>query len=83
MQTTREGDLLVLRAIDSGIGIAEADLPHVFDRFYRADRARVSVAGTGLGLSLTKTLIEQLGGTVACASTSGRGTIATLHLHSP
>ena len=45
VQTTREGDLLVLRVIDSGIGIAEADLPHVFDRLHRADRVRVSVTG--------------------------------------
>ena len=42
MQTTREGDLLVFRVIDSGIGIAEADLPH---RLHRADRVRVSVTG--------------------------------------
>ena len=45
MQTTREGDLLVLRAIDSGIGIAEADLPHVFDRLHRDVEAVAALTG--------------------------------------
>ena len=83
VRAAREGGVLTLRVIDTGIGIAEDDLPHVFDRFYRADKARATVAGTGLGLSLTKSLIEQHGGTVACASTPGRGTVVTLYLPSP
>jgi len=55
---------------DTGIGIASEDLPYVFDRFYQTKQAR---GGTGIGLSLTKELIERMGGTIAVESqTSGR-----------
>jgi two-component system heavy metal sensor histidine kinase CusS len=63
---------------DTGSGIAPEHLPHVFDRFYRADRSRNS-AGTGLGLSLVKSIMDLHGGSVAIASKPGRGTTVTLN----
>ncbi len=62
---------------DTGVGIAVEHLPHVFDRFYRADPSR-SAEGTGLGLALVKSIAELHGGTVAIASEVGRGTSVTL-----
>lgn len=62
---------------DNGCGISEDDLPRVFDRFYRGDPARSS-AGTGLGLSLVKTIAELHGGTLAAKSQIDRGTTMTM-----
>lgn len=59
---------------DTGIGIAPADLPHVFDRFYRADPARARVrGGAGLGLAVTRWIVEQHGGRVTCTSEPEKG----------
>lgn len=62
---------------DSGSGISAEHLPRVFDRFYRGDPSRSS-AGTGLGLSLVKSIVNLHGGSVAIDSTIGRGTTVTL-----
>jgi signal transduction histidine kinase len=69
----------VLRVIDTGIGIEPADLPHIFERFYRADRAR-SRQGTGLGLSIAQTLVNQLGGRITAESTPGKGSTFSVWL---
>ena len=61
-----------LRAADDGIGVVEADLPRLFERFYRADRARAS-RGTGLGLAIVKHVVTAAGGTVEARSARGHG----------
>jgi len=64
---------------DSGIGIPSEDLPRIFERFYRVDKARSrDVGGTGLGLSIVKHVIEQMGGTVAVDSRLGQGSRFTI-----
>jgi two-component system, OmpR family, sensor kinase len=68
----RDDGQAVLRVHDTGIGIDSEDLPHIFERFYRADRAR-SRQGTGLGLSIAQTLVVQLGGRITAESIPGKG----------
>jgi len=66
---------------DTGPGIPPADLPHVFERFYKADRSRAPVpGGTGLGLAISKHIIEAHGGRIRVASTPGAGTTFTFTL---
>ena len=72
-----EGD--VLRISDEGPGIAEEDLPHVFDRFFRSDRAR-STPGTGLGLSIVAHTLQAHGGWVRAGRAAEGGAEFTLHL---
>jgi two-component system sensor histidine kinase BaeS len=62
-----------LRVSDTGSGIPADHLPHIFDRFYKADPSR-SAAGSGLGLSIVKAIVERHGGTVSVKSESGSGT---------
>jgi signal transduction histidine kinase len=69
----------VLRIRDTGIGIDPADLPHIFERFYRADRAR-SRQGTGLGLSIAQTEVLQLGGRITAESVPGKGSMFSVWL---
>jgi two-component system, OmpR family, sensor kinase len=68
----RVGAEAVLSVSDTGIGIEGKDLPHIFERFYRADLAR-SREGTGLGLAIAQTLVEQLSGQISASSTPGAG----------
>ncbi|AEV86079.1 histidine kinase [Actinoplanes sp. SE50] len=68
-----------LTVTDSGPGIAEEDLPHVFDRFYRATAAR-SMPGSGLGLAIVAQTASQHGGTVIAAPADGGGTVVTIRL---
>jgi len=66
---------------DTGAGIAEVDLPHVFERFYKADRARAATSGgSGLGLAITKHIVEAHGGRIRVSSEPGRGTTFTFTL---
>jgi two-component system, OmpR family, phosphate regulon sensor histidine kinase PhoR len=61
-----------LAAADDGVGVAEEDLPRLFERFYRTDRARAS-RGTGLGLAIVKHVVSSAGGTVEATGTRGHG----------
>lgn len=66
---------------DTGRGIADEDLPHVFDRFWRADAARGrSTGGSGLGLAIAKEIVTAHGGGIAVASVVGEGTVVTADL---
>ncbi|WP_129841599.1 HAMP domain-containing sensor histidine kinase [Streptomyces sp. RFCAC02] len=76
-----DGDEVVLTVTDTGCGIAPEHLPHVFDRFYRADPSRSrATGGSGLGLAITRHLVEAHGGRVAASSTPGRGSEFTIRL---
>jgi two-component system phosphate regulon sensor histidine kinase PhoR len=83
--TCREEDRQVcLEVEDTGIGIAEADLPRIFERFYRVDRARSrELGGTGLGLSIVKHLVQAMHGSVQAVSQPGKGTRFTVRLPRP
>jgi two-component system phosphate regulon sensor histidine kinase PhoR len=78
-----EAGQVCLEVEDSGIGIPERDLPRVFERFYRVDKARSrELGGTGLGLSIVKHLVQAMNGTVTAASQLNRGSTFTIRLPS-
>ncbi len=76
------GETVAISITDDGIGIHAADLPHVFDRFYRTDQSRSrGIGGTGLGLAITRAIVEVHGGTIAVASDGlGQGVTVTIRL---
>ncbi len=81
IKAREEGKFLVLQVRDTGMGISEQDLPHIFDRFWQADAsAQRKYQGTGIGLSLVKELAEAQGGTVTAESQLGKGTLMTVQL---
>ena len=75
-----EGERVVLEVSDTGIGIPTGELPRIFERFYRVDKARSrELGGTGLGLSIVKHLVQAMQGTVHAESTVGIGSTFTIH----
>jgi signal transduction histidine kinase len=77
----RDGDDAEIMVRDTGVGIPEDDLPHVFERFYRADPARGrDPGGTGLGLPIAQWIARQHGGHIEIASRVGAGTTVTVRL---
>jgi signal transduction histidine kinase len=73
-------DAVIVRVQDTGEGIAPEDLPHIWERFYRAGGAAHPDEGAGLGLALVKELTEAMGGTVAVESTPGEGSCFVIRL---
>jgi signal transduction histidine kinase len=76
----RSGEMVQVHIRDTGVGIAPEDLPHIFERFYRADRSRtrqthVTSTGAGLGLAIVKYIVEAHGGSVTVESTVRVGTV--------
>jgi signal transduction histidine kinase len=80
-------DSVDVRVSDTGIGISPEELPHIFERLYRGDRARTRPAagdrlssGSGLGLAIVKGLVEEMGGSVSATSAPGEGTCISFRL---
>jgi two-component system phosphate regulon sensor histidine kinase PhoR len=81
VRAERTDDTICLSVADNGAGIPARDLPRIFERFYRADKARHrELGGTGLGLSIVKHIAQLHGGSVEAASEIGRGTTVRVHL---
>ncbi|MDB5329132.1 MAG: hypothetical protein JWP03_283 [Phycisphaerales bacterium] len=79
--TATDGPDAMLLVSDTGVGISAEDTPHVFERFFRADKARSrAVGGSGLGLAICKSIVEAHGGTISFASEVGKGTTFTVRL---
>lgn len=77
----RDGRDAVLKIADNGVGIPKEDLPHIFERFYRVDKARSrDTGGTGLGLSIVQQIIRLHGGNIDVQSDAGKGTTFTIEL---
>lgn len=76
-----DGERVRISVADQGVGIPEADLPRIFERFYRADKARSrELGGTGLGLSIVKHIVQLHGGSVEAKSEVGKGTTISVLL---
>jgi two-component system OmpR family sensor kinase/two-component system sensor histidine kinase BaeS len=86
LSATRHADLVTIAVRDTGTGIAAADLPFVFDRFWKGDRARTHTnidgtgTGSGLGLAIARQLVQAHGGTIAVKSEVGQGTTFSITL---
>lgn len=81
VSVTPDGAGTTLTVADTGIGIAAADLPHVFDRFYRADPARSrDSGGAGLGLAIARAIVDRNGGRIAIQSDAGSGCTVRVNL---
>src|SRR5918993_5257093 len=83
LKLEQDDESVTLSVRDSGIGIAPGDLPHIFERFWRADPARSRTGdrpGVGLGLAITKWIAEAHGGTITVQSRPGRGSVFTVRL---
>jgi signal transduction histidine kinase len=79
--TRSEGGAVVLTVTDTGQGIPEEDVPHLFERFYRADKSRSRIQGrNGLGLAICKAIVDAHGGSIEVSSQVGVGSTFTVKL---
>jgi two-component system phosphate regulon sensor histidine kinase PhoR len=84
IETKQENDQINILISDTGVGIPSSDLPRIFERFYRVDKARSrQVGGTGLGLSIVKHIVERMNGHVSATSQLGKGSVFTITLPAP
>jgi signal transduction histidine kinase len=83
LSTALEGNMLAFCVKDNGQGISAEALPHIFDRFYRADPARAQGDESGLGLAIARSLVEAHGGTISAESQVSQGTTVKINLPSP
>ena len=77
---SQAGGKVCLQIRDTGSGIAPEDLPHIFDRFYRGDKARRESGESGLGLAIAKSIVEAHGGQISAESEPGKGAVFTISL---
>jgi two-component system sensor histidine kinase VicK len=81
VDATQFGDRVLITVSDTGVGMDEADLARIFDRFYRADVSRARDAGgSGLGLAIVRDLLTAMGGSIAAQSTPGQGSVFRVSL---
>jgi two-component system phosphate regulon sensor histidine kinase PhoR len=80
ISTSTCGESAVLSVRDSGIGIAQADIPRIFERFYRVDAERGGEGHAGLGLAICQAIVEAHGGTIEVNSAVKKGTTFTVRL---
>ena len=81
IEVCRDSERVLVKVRDNGVGIPSRDLPRIFERFYRVDKARSrATGGTGLGLAIVKHAVEQMGGSVWVESRLGQGSVFTVAL---
>ena len=81
VETRAENGAAVITVADTGPGIAPEDLPHIFERFYRADKSRARGDGcSGLGLAICKAIVDAHAGSIRVATQSGAGTTFSVRL---
>ena len=77
----RDGENALIQVSDTGMGVPEEAIPHLFERFYRVDKARArKTGGSGLGLSIVRNMLERNNGSIGVSSTLGEGTVFTVNL---
>ena len=81
IRTRRDGQDAIIEVADTGVGIGPADLPHIFERFYRADKSRSRADGhAGLGLAISRTILDAERGRIEVTSVEGQGSTFTVRL---
>jgi two-component system phosphate regulon sensor histidine kinase PhoR len=79
LSTKASGESIIVSVSDTGIGISKEELPHVFERFYKVDKARAG-GGTGLGLAIAKHILQAHGGSIWAQSEEGKGSTFSFSL---